>query len=65
MIEVNLWLLVYIVLTSTGEIETHKIDLFGSLDECMYTVEEIVDRAGNPRPWNWEFTCLEYQGNNS
>jgi hypothetical protein len=65
MMDVNIWLLVYIVLTPTGDVETHKIDLFGSLDECMYTVEEIVEQAENPRPWNWEFTCLEYRVNNS
>lgn len=62
---VGLWMMVFVGLLPDGTVTTTKMDLYGTLDECMYAIEEIVIDAGDPRPWNWEFVCLEYELDNS
>jgi len=59
--DINLWVLVFVMLTSTGEIETHEVDFFGNIDECFQTADELVMSADDSRPWNWDFVCLEYE----
>ena len=53
------WLLVFIMLTKAGEIETHEVDSFTSLEKCFEAMEVIVYEAGDPEPFNWDFVCLE------
>ena len=62
---VELWVLVFVMLTPTGEIQTHEVDFFGNIDDCFITAEELVMSADDSRPWNWDFVCLEYDGNNT
>lgn len=59
--DINLWVLVFIMLTPTGEIETHEVDFFGNIDECFQTADNLVMSADDSRPWNWDFVCLEYE----
>lgn len=59
--DINLWVLVFIMLTPTGEIETHEVDFFGNIDECFQTADDLVMSADDSRPWNWDFVCLEYE----
>ena len=59
--DINLWILVFIMLTPTGEIETHEVDFFGNIDECFQTADDLVMSADDSRPWNWDFVCLEYE----
>ena len=35
-----------------------EIDIFGHLDDCMYAAE-IMAQAEDPKPYNWDFVCLE------
>ena len=59
---VNLWMLVFVALTQTGEVETHVVDFFGDMDSCFATADEIVSKTDESQPWNWDFVCLEYNG---
>lgn len=58
---VGLWLMVFVALLPDGSVTTTKMDMYGTLDECLMTAEDIVMEAGDPQPWNWEFVCLEYE----
>ena len=40
--DINLWILVFIMLTPTGEIETHEVDFFGNIDECFQTPDDLL-----------------------
>ena len=62
MIEASLWVLVFIQLTTTGVV-TQEIDIYGDMDECYVAAEDIIIKAGDPEPWNWDFVCLEYRLN--
>ena len=59
---VELWVLVLVMLTSTGEIQTHEVDFFGNIDDCFYASEELMLSADDTQPWNWDLVCLEYTG---
>lgn len=59
--QVSLWLLVFVMLSPTGEVETHEVDIFGTIDACFQTADELVMSADDSRPWNWDFVCLEYE----
>jgi len=62
MMEVSLWMLVFVMLQSNGEIATQEIDIFGHIDDCMYAAEIYVAQAEDPKPYNWDFVCLEMSG---
>lgn len=57
---IELWVMVFVGLMPDGSVETAQVDMYGTLDDCMMAVEEIVIDAGDPKPWNWDFVCLEY-----
>ena len=59
MMEVSLWMLVFVLLQPNGEIATQQMDIFGHIDDCMYAAEIFVAEAEVDRPYNWDFVCLE------
>ena len=61
MMEVSLWMLVFVLLQPNGEIATQQMDIFGHIDDCMYAAEIFVAEAEVYRPYNWDFVCLEME----
>lgn len=54
------WVLIFVMLTESGELNHTELDRFNSMDSCFEAVQNYIDSIGeDPRPWNWDMLCLE------
>tara|TARA_B100000900_G_scaffold190335_1_gene161244 strand:- start:229 stop:429 length:201 start_codon:yes stop_codon:yes gene_type:complete len=57
----NEFLLVFIFLQPTGNIDTVVLDSFPDLHSCYIAMDQVVASSGmiESEPMNWDFVCLE------
>ena len=54
------FLLVFVALLPTGQIDTTIVSEHASMEECFYAMDKFVIESGvDDYPMNWDFVCLE------